>query len=184
MFLLNFQEMQIILLSAVPFTELRLSIPLAVALGISPMKSFVLACVGNFLPIIPLILLLEPVSRLVTKIPIINGIFLGLLENTRSKGKKVEKYGFLGLLLFVAVPFPGTGIYSGAILAFIFGIRFRYAFFALTVGMLLAGVAVTLASAGAKEIAEYIYNLEYFLVGLMVVGISYFFFKRRNRKKS
>jgi len=182
--MLNFQEIQVILLSAVPFTELRLSIPLAVALGISPMKSFVLACLGNFLPIIPLLLLLEPVSKLVTKIPIVNGVFLRLLEKTRSKGGKVEKYGFIGLLLFVAVPFPGTGIYSGAILAFLFGIRFRYAFFALTVGMLLAGIAVTLASAGAKEIAGYIYNLEYFLVGLIVVGIIYLFLKRRNRKKS
>ena len=183
MFSLNFQEIQIMLLSAVPFTELRLTIPLAVALGISPMKSFVLACLGNFLPIIPLLLLLEPLSRLVTKIPIVNGIFLRLLEKTRGKGEKVEKYGLFGLLLFVAVPFPGTGIYSGAILAFLFGIRFRYAFFALTVGMLLAGVAVTLASAGAKEIAEYIYSLEYFLAGLIVAGIIYFFLKRRNWKK-
>ncbi|MGI6225212.1 MAG: small multi-drug export protein [Peptococcales bacterium] len=178
----SFEELRIIILSALPLTELRLTIPLAVALGISPIKSFILACIGNFLPIIPLLLLLEPASRIVAKIPFINKIFVKLLEKTRAKGEQVEKYGALGLLLFVAVPFPGTGVYSGAILAFLFGLRFRYAFLALTFGMLLAGIAVTLASAGAKEVADYIYNFEIILVGVLVVAIIYFIFRKRHKK--
>jgi len=182
MFSLSYEELQIILLSAIPLTELRLTIPLAVALGISPLKSFFLACFGNFLPIIPLLLLLEPVSKLVAGLPLINKFFVKLLEKTRAKGQKVEKNGALGLLLFVAVPFPGTGVYSGAILAFLFGIRFWYSFLALTLGMLLAGVAVTLASAGAKEAAGYIYDLEFFLVGLLIAGIIYFIFKKKHKK--
>lgn len=183
MFSLNFEDLRIILLSALPVTELRLTIPLAVALGISPVKSFILACVGNFLPVIPLLLLLEPISRIVEKLPCINKMYAKLLEKTRAKGQKVEKYGALGLLLFVAVPFPGTGVYSGAILAFLFGIRFWYSFISLTIGMLLAGISVTLASAGAKEIADYIYNLEFLLVVLFVGGIIYLIF-RKTRKKS
>jgi len=182
MFSLSFQDLQIILLSAVPLTELRLTIPLAIALGISPVKSFVLACVGNFLPIIPLLLLLEPVGYLVAGVPIIKNIYAKLLEKIRAKGQKVEKYGALGLLLFVAIPFPGTGIYSGAILAFLFGIRFWYSFISLTLGMLLAGVAVTLASAGAKEAAGYIYDLEFLLVGLLVLGIIFFITKKKHKK--
>jgi len=183
MFQLNFQELQILLLSAVPLTELRLAIPLAVALGLNPIKAFLLACIGNFVPIAPFLLLLEPTSKLIVKVPYLKDLFITLLDKTRSKGEKFEKYGAFGLLLFVAVPFPGTGIYSGAILAFLFGIRFWYALSALTIGMIFAGIAVTLASAGAKELARYIYDMEYIFLAFLVLGIIYLFLKKRNGKR-
>ncbi|MDK2823189.1 MAG: hypothetical protein PWQ67_582 [Clostridia bacterium] len=182
MFSFDSQELQIILLSALPLTELRLSIPLAVALGIGPLKAFLLACLGNFLPIVPFLLLLQPVNRLIIKIPFIKDLFIKFLKKTRAKGEKVEKYGALGLLLFVAIPFPGTGVYSGAILAFLFGIRFWYAFPALTIGMIFAGIAVTLASAGVKEMAQYIYNLEYFIVIILALGIIFLSWRKKHKK--
>jgi uncharacterized membrane protein len=166
-------------MSAVPFTELRLTIPLAIALGIEPLKAFFLACTGNFLPIIPLLLLLEPMTKIIAKIPILDKILNSIITRTRSKGEQVEKYGALGLLLFVAVPLPGTGVYSAAILAFLFGIRFWYSFISLTLGMLVAGVVVTLASAGIMEIAQYIYKVEYIMLALLGIGLIYWFLKRK-----
>jgi uncharacterized membrane protein len=177
--LLSFEEWQILLMSAVPFTELRLTIPLAIALGIEPLKAFFLACTGNFLPIIPLLLLLEPMTKIIAKIPILDKILNSIITRTRSKGEQVEKYGALGLLLFVAVPLPGTGVYSAAILAFLFGIRFWYSFISLTLGMLVAGVVVTLASAGIMEIAQYIYKVEYIMLALLGIGLIYWFLKRK-----
>lgn len=177
--MLSFEEWQILLMSAVPFTELRLTIPLAIALGIEPLKAFFLACTGNFLPIIPLLLLLEPMTKIIAKIPILDKILNSIITRTRSKGEQVEKYGALGLLLFVAVPLPGTGVYSAAILAFLFGIRFWYSFISLTLGMLVAGVVVTLASAGIMEIAQYIYKVEYIMLALLGIGSIYWFLKRK-----
>ena len=179
--MLSFEEWQILFMSAVPFTELRLTIPLAIALGLEPLKAFFLACTGNFLPIIPLLLLLEPITKIIAKIPLLDKILTAIITRTRSKGEQVEKYGALGLFLFVAVPLPGTGIYSGAILAFLFGLRFSYSFLSLTLGMLVAGVAVTLASAGVKEIAHYIYRAEYLLLGLLVIGLIYWLMKRKKK---
>ncbi|MFZ5944161.1 MAG: COG2426 family protein [Bacillota bacterium] len=176
------QELQIIFLSALPLTELRLSIPIAFAMGMSPLKSYLLACIGNFIPIAPVLLLLEPLSSFIARIPLINNIYFKIINRTRTKGAQVEKYGALGLLLFVAVPLPGTGIYSGAILAFLFGIRFRFAFAALTLGMLLAGLLVTLASAGAKELAGYLYDFELFLLVVLLIIIIYFVKKKRHKK--
>lgn len=177
--MLSFEEWQILLMSAVPFTELRLTIPLAIALGIEPLKAFFLACTGNFLPIILLLLLLEPMTKIIAKIPILDKILNSIITRTRSKGEQVEKYGALGLLLFVAVPLPGTGVYSAAILAFLFGIRFWYSFISLTLGMLVAGVVVTLASAGIMEIAQYIYKVEYIMLALLGIGLIYWFLKRK-----
>ena len=177
--MLSFEEWQILLMSAVPFTELRLTIPLAIALCIEPLKAFFLACTGNFLPIIPLLLLLEPMTKIIAKIPILDKILNSIITRTRSKGEQVEKYGALGLLLFVAVPLPGTGVYSAAILAFLFGIRFWYSFISLTLGMLVAGVVVTLASAGIMEIAQYIYKVEYIMLALLGIGLIYWFLKRK-----
>lgn len=182
MFSVSSQELQIIVLSALPFTELRLSIPLAIAMGITPIKSFLLAAIGNFLPIAPLLMFLKPASKLVEKIPFINKIYFKIIEKTRAKGEQVEKYGALGLLLFVGIPLPGTGVYSGAILAFLFGIRFKYSFIALTSGMVLAGIIVTLATAGVKEAAGNLFNLELVLVGLAVLVVIYYFFKKRHKK--
>lgn len=176
--MLSIEEWQILFMSAIPLTELRLSIPWAIALGIDPLKAFFLACTGNFVPIVPLLLLLEPITKIIAKIPLLDKILNSIITRTRSKGEQVEKYGALGLFLFVAVPLPGTGVYSGAILAFLFGIRFWYSFVSLTLGMLVAGVGVTLASAGVKEIAL-LYNAEYIIGALLVIGLIYWFVKRR-----
>ena len=124
-------------------------------------------------------LLLEPMTKIIAKIPILDKILNSIITRTRSKGEQVEKYGALGLLLFVAVPLPGTGVYSAAILAFLFGIRFWYSFISLTLGMLVAGVVVTLASAGIMEIAQYIYKVEYIMLALLGIGLIYWFLKRK-----
>lgn len=175
----SLHELQVFLLSMVPLGELRISIPYGIYMGLTPLKAFFIACFGNFIPIIPLLFLLNPISNIINKIPKINKLYQSFLMKTRKKSAKVDKYGAIGLMLLVAVPLPGTGIYSGAVLAFLLGIRFRYALTALTLGMIIAGIAVTLASSGAKQLSSLIYNFEYILIGLFFVSVIIWFIRKR-----
>ncbi len=168
--------------SMIPITELRLAIPLGIlTMGMEPWQTFVWAIMGNAVPIIPLLLFFPFVYRQLCRIPAFRNFLGRFLERIRNKGSQVEKYGALGLLFFVAVPLPGTGIWSGCVLAFLFGIRFRYAFLALLGGEILAGIAVTLASTGLFQVAKNLELLE-ILALLFIIGIFIFWFYKWRKK--
>ncbi len=107
-------------------------------------KAFLISFVGNLVPV-PLILwLLGPVVRILSKIKPLGTFFQWLFERTRRKGNRViEKYEEIGLLAFVAIPLPGTGAWTGALIAFLFGLNFKKSFLVITVGVFIAGVIVT-----------------------------------------
>jgi len=111
-------------------------------------EAFVFATLGNMIPIVPLLLLLERGYQYFRRYTWFARVFDKALARTRRKGKVVEKYRALGLALFVGVPLPGTGAWTGALAAFVFGIPFRYALPAIAAGVVIAGVVVTLASLG------------------------------------
>ncbi|HOX54220.1 MAG TPA: small multi-drug export protein [Candidatus Omnitrophota bacterium] len=151
-------EAYIILTAAAPVVELRGSIPLGLyLLGMENfLKVFLLSVFGNFLPIIPVLLLLSPVSEKLRRFFIWRRFFDWFFEHTRKKADLIEKYEALGLMLFVAVPLPGTGIWAGAVAATLFKIRFRYAVLAITLGMFIAGVLVSLVCFGAVNVPIFI----------------------------
>lgn len=136
-----------------PILELRGAIPLAIGkLGVSPEKAYALSVIGNMMPVIPLLLLLKIVSNWLKRYKLGEKFFTWLFARTRRHSVLVEKYEALGLVLFVAVPLPITGAWTGCVAAFLFGIRFKYAFPAIFLGVLIAGVIVTLASLGIISI--------------------------------
>lgn len=137
------KEWTTIIIAALPIAELRGSIPVALSMGIPPLKAFVLSVIGNSLPIIPVLFLLEPVSNALMKFRHWKRFFDWFFEKTRQKGELVQKYEALGLLFFVAVPLPMTGAWSGCIAASLFRIKFRYAFPAIFLGVVVAGIIVT-----------------------------------------
>lgn len=130
------------IVGALPIAELRGAIPLGLSLGIPISKSFLLAVIGNILPIVPALFLLEPVSNKLRKFKIWARFFNWLFERTKKKADTIQKYEALGLAIFVAIPLPMTGAWSGVIAASLFKIRFRYAFIAITAGVILAGLIV------------------------------------------
>lgn len=147
-------EVQMILLSAIPLTELRASIPLAFtvmssATGWPWWKIYLLALAGNLLPV-PLILwLLEPVSGYLRRWRLFDRFFDWLFDRTRRRvGPKVKRYEALGLTLFVAIPLPVTGAWTGSLAAFLFGIPRRLAIPAIALGVAIAGALVTLIMTG------------------------------------
>ncbi|ACL69077.1 COG2426 family protein [Halothermothrix orenii] len=141
------RELAVLITACLPFIELRGAIPLAISLGFSPIKAFWLGIIGNAIPVIPLLVLLEPVRKwLRRRFRFMNKFFSWLDERTLKKSDKVDKYGALGLILFTAVPLPTTGAWTASLAAILFKIKFRYAFPAIMVGILLAGCVVTLMS--------------------------------------
>lgn len=138
------KELTIVITSALPISELRGTIPLAILKFNFPWwKTFPLAIFGNILPIIPLLFLLGPISSALSKFKIGKLFFNWLFNHTRRKSKIIEKYKSLGLMIFVAIPLPLTGAWTGAIASFLFGIRFKSAFIAIFLGILVAGTIVT-----------------------------------------
>ena len=171
--------LQVIILAALPVTELRFSIPAALAMGMSPWEALGLSAVGNGIPTLILLLVLEPAFKLLSKVYFFRRIIESVLERTRKKGDKVQKYGALGLMMFVAVPLPGTGVWTGSLLAYFFGIKFWYALPALWGGMLAAGVLVTLASLGVLKIITAGYGM--FLL-ILAAALIFLFVLGRGRR--
>jgi len=137
------KEWVTIIIAGLPIAELRGSIPVALSLGISPLKAFFLSVIGNSLPIIPALFLLEPVSNALMRFKPWKRFFDWLYARTKAKGDLIQKYEALGLMLFVAVPLPMTGAWSGCIAASLFRIKFRYACPAIFLGVVIAGLIVT-----------------------------------------
>jgi len=139
----------ILLLGAIPLFEARYAIPTALVAGYPPLEAFLLGLAGNLLPIVPLLLLLGPVSDLLIRhSALADRFFRWLFERTRTKLAGQEKVGALALFAFVAVPLPMTGAWSGCVVAFIFGIPFRYALPAIALGAVVAALVTTLPTLG------------------------------------
>lgn len=142
----------ILAVSAAPIAELRGGIPLAIAQGYPPVSAFLLAIAGNLLVVPPLLLGLRRAEGILlrwrwTRVPMQR-----VFARTRRRGRWVEQVGPVALLLLVAIPLPGTGAWTGAIAARLFGIPTRAALLWITVGVLIAGILVLLVSLGLFEL--------------------------------
>ena len=139
-----------ILLASSPISELRGAIPVAIGVyGFSPEEAYILSVLGNLLPVAPLLLFLEPVSRRLMEYKPGRRFFTWLFTRTRRRYiQDHESFGLLALALFVAVPLPMTGAWTGCVVAFLLGFRFLQAFLAIAAGVLIAGAVVTATVVG------------------------------------
>ena len=141
------RELVIVIIAMLPIVELRGAIPVAHIMGMNPFLAYVLAVLGNMLPVLPLLLLLGPISRLLMRNKLGNRFFTWLFVRTRKRiGGNIEKYETMGLSVFVAIPLPVTGAWTGCAGAFLFGIKTHHAFWAIFLGVLSAGVIVSILS--------------------------------------
>ncbi|MFH1552125.1 MAG: small multi-drug export protein [Candidatus Omnitrophota bacterium] len=146
------REAAVIILAALPISELRGAIPLAISMGFSPQKAYLLSFIGNLIPVPFLLFLLQPIALKLRHIKLFERFFDWLFERTRKKAALVERFEVLGLILFVAVPLPITGAWTGCVAATLFKIRFRYAFIAIMAGIIIAGLIVMGLTLTGKEI--------------------------------
>ncbi|MFC1480092.1 COG2426 family protein [Candidatus Omnitrophota bacterium] len=146
------KEAAVVILAALPISELRGAIPLAIAMDFSPQKAFLLSFIGNLIPVPFLLFLLQPISDKLRHIKLFERFFDWLFERTRKRAALIERFEALGLILFVAVPLPITGAWTGCVAATLFKIRFRYALIAIIAGIIIAGLVVMGLTLTGKEI--------------------------------
>ncbi|MCX9011691.1 MAG: small multi-drug export protein [Candidatus Methanoperedens sp.] len=144
----------VVAVAAIPIAELRGSIPMAMLkYGYDPLTAFALSVIGNMLPVIPLLLFLEPVSNFLRRWKIWDRFFTWLFNRTYHKhSAEFEKYGSIGLAIFVGIPLPATGAWTGCAAAFVFGFKFRNAFLAIFAGVIMAGIIVTVLMVAGTNI--------------------------------
>lgn len=144
-------ELATFIISMLPVSELRGSIPVAIGIyNLNPLQAYFIAVIGNIIPVIFILKYIDLISEyLMSKSKFFNKFFTYLFEHTRKKhSNKFEKWGSLALITFVAVPLPITGGWSGALAAFVFGIPFKKALPLISFGIMIAGVIVIGLSLG------------------------------------
>ena len=136
------------LVGMTPVLELRGAIPLGVAAGLPPLTACAAAILGNIVPVPFIMLLVRRVFRWLRKTAFLGPKIDWLERRAHLKGRLVRRYRLPGLLLLVAVPLPGTGAWTGALVATLLDIRLRHAFPAIAAGGVIAGVRSTRLTVG------------------------------------
>ncbi|MDH5806621.1 MAG: small multi-drug export protein [Candidatus Methanomethylicaceae archaeon] len=130
----------IFILSLMPIIECRGAIPYGIFNGIDLISVVIISFFGNILPVPFILLLMKKIEDIIIKQNnILKKIFIKYIENLRKRSKKtIEKYGFYGLIIFIAIPLPGTGAWTGSIVAHIFGMKIKYSILAIFIGVAIA----------------------------------------------
>ena len=145
--------LQTFLISMVPVIELRGAIPYGVARGLEFWQAIPVAIVGNLVPVPFIIIFIKKIFAWLRTISAGLDRLVTRLENRAlSKTDTVKKYAFWGLFLFVAIPLPGTGAWTGALIAALLDLRLKLAVPAITAGVFLAGIIISLLTYGAAAL--------------------------------
>ncbi len=133
-----------IILSMLPIAELRGGIPYALYNGIHPVTAYLMCCAANILAFPIVYFFMGFFHDIFNKMSWYAKLFEKIVLRTRAKvGNNIEKWGFWGLMVFVMIPLPVTGAYTGSFAAWVFGIEKRKAFLAIVAGVLIAGLIVS-----------------------------------------
>lgn len=141
------------LVSMVPVLELRAAIPLGVSAGLKPLEAMAISIVGNLVPVPFILLFVRRVfDWLQDKSPRLHRFVERMESRAEKKKGLIKKWELLGLAILVAVPLPGTGAWTGALVAALMDIRMKRAFPAIALGVLVAGMIVTAITYGASSL--------------------------------
>lgn len=138
----------VFVLSMVPVVELRGAIPLGAGLGLPWLLCFLICVVGNMLPVPFILLFIRAVLKWMKKIKYLDKIALWVEAKAHKHSHKVTRYAAWGLVFFVGVPLPGTGAWTGALIAAMLDMRMKYALPSIFAGVLIAGFIMSGASYG------------------------------------
>ncbi len=138
----------VLFISMVPIIELRAAIPVGFALGLPLWLNFTLCAIGNFLPVPFILLFIRKILAWMKTVNRLDKIALWVERKAEKHSDKVMKGVASGLFLFVAIPLPGTGAWTGALVASLFNMRMRYALPAIFLGIVGAGIIMSLLTYG------------------------------------
>ncbi|NLY86298.1 MAG: small multi-drug export protein [Tissierellia bacterium] len=146
------RELFVVFVSMLPIVELRGAIPLGISMDLSPIHSAVLSIIGNIVIIPFLLKLLQPIMAFLEKTYIFSKTVGWVKKRSMKKADIVKKYSLIGLFIFVAIPLPGTGVWTGSVIASLLKLNHKKAFFAMVLGIIVAGIIVLTLSYGVITI--------------------------------
>ncbi len=143
----NSQSLIVLIASAIPITEMRATIPLGiVAWGLNPWYVMLLALIGTLLPVPILLLFFEEIMVLLHKFKPTQKLARLIDDKVQKNALKFEKSTELALIIFVAIPLPGTGVWTGSMVASVLGFKFWRSFACVAIGAVLSAIIMTILS--------------------------------------
>lgn len=144
------KELCVFFCSMIPIIELRGGIPMGEALGLPIWKSFLISVAGNMVPVPFILLFIKKILRFMSrsKVKLFNKVANFLYGKAEKNRAKIEKYSFWGVALFVGIPLPVTGAWTGSLVAALIDMKFWKALLSAFLGVLMAGVIVSLIVSG------------------------------------
>ena len=146
-------ELTVMITAALPIIELRGAIPVGISLGLSPLHATIISFIGSMIPVPFILFTIRPIFNYLKSTKTFNKMVNRLTDRSMQGGsQKIKKYGVWGLILIVAIPLPGTGVWSGSLAAALMNLRFKWAFPAIFVGNLIAGILIMMLSHGVVNV--------------------------------
>ena len=142
------KDVVVFIISMLPLLELRGGLIAASILNVSFLPGYILSILGNVLPIPFLLLFLEKILNWLGKFKSTKKIVNKFEKKVLSKKDQIDKYGYIGLMLFVGIPLPGTGAWTGSALAVLLGMDRKKSFFSILLGVILASIIMSIISYG------------------------------------
>lgn len=142
------KELIVFIISLFPILELRGGLLAASALGVPMVRATLLCVLGNIIPVPFILLFITPIFNWMKGTKRLKPIVDKMEAKAMAKKDQVEKYEFWGLVLFVGIPLPGTGAWTGSLIASMLGIKMKKAFPAIVLGVLMAMVIMNIISYG------------------------------------
>nr|WP_300006048.1 small multi-drug export protein [Tissierella sp.] len=137
-------EIIVMFFAMLPLVELRGAIPLGISLGLDPLSSAIISIAGNIIVVSLLLNILNPLMLHFERTKFFSATLGRIKERSMKKAKIIKKYSLLGLLIFVSIPLPTTGAWTGALISSILKLDIRKSFIAMSLGLVISGI-ITLA---------------------------------------
>ncbi len=144
----------LIFISMIPIIELRGAIPVAASINFNPIAAFIICCVCNMIPVPFIMLFGRKLIAWLQTTKLFGNFATKYEKKLAEKADKIMGYAIIGLITFVAIPAPGTGAWSGAVIATLLDMRMKYALPSILAGVLIAGAIMTLISYGIVGVAS------------------------------
>ena len=141
-------EFKVIFTAALPIIEIKGAIPLGLSMGMNPWHTLLISLIGSIIPVPFILFGIRPVFNWLKRAQFFKKMTEHIEHKTLNKSHRIQKYGVWGLFLFVAIPLPGTGVWTGSLAAVLLDIRFKWAFPAILIGNLVAGIIIFSLSNG------------------------------------
>lgn len=145
------KELIVFIISMMPILELRGGLIAAALLGLKGLPSFIICFIGNIIPVPFILWLITPIFNKMKKMKIFSGMVEKIENKAMSKKEQIEKLQYLGLMLFVGIPLPGTGAWTGCLIAALLDMDKKKALLSTILGVIMAGIIMMIVSYGVLD---------------------------------